>query len=542
MRVLGKTSWWIHHEKFPCKAAKEEAAASLCLVVFGQKNHKCVGTEQVQAVNTVPAQNLIKPTKLGNRRKIKMANVFKLRKVSAQCNTPKKLELRGFPHQPDGQSVKPKVTIENVEHLLNSYCITARYNVISKRVEVKSLTAQTNQVPNEVTGTDGEVAQVKKSANEDNVAITRVISLASLNNMSTSHIPEMIEAVGVNYEYNPAKEWIESLPWDGQDRLQAYYGTLETVTGYSIELKETLMYKWLLSATAAAIIQNGFYTRGVLTLQGAQNKGKTNWVRSLVNDPVLQTELIKIDHQLDANNKDSILGAASYWLVELGELDSSFKKDIARIKGFLSSDRDRVRRPYARLESDYARRTVFCATVNEPTFLVDPTGNTRWWTLEVEKINFNHGIDTQQLFAQLAVDLSKGAQWWLTDDENEMLEQCNQKYRAVSKIRDKINEYVDTTVTPSREHQSFTATSLLEHVGIKSPTNSECKECGSILRDIFGIDYFRPGMKAWRVPIIKGKSIDLNEPDQYLEHLMDDKEDQKPHLKDGDDQWDDLPF
>jgi putative DNA primase/helicase len=542
MRVLGKTSWWFHHEKFPCKAAKEEAAASLCLVVFGQKNHKCVGTEQVQAVNTVPAQNLIKPTKLGNRRKIKMANVFKLRKVSAQCNTPKKLELRGFPHQPDGQSVKPKVTIENVEHLLNSYCITARYNVISKKVEVKSLQAQINQVPNEVTETDEEVAQVKKSANEDNVAITRVISLASLNNMSTSHIPEMIEAVGVNYEYNPAKEWIESLPWDGQDRLQAYYGTLETVKGYSIELKETLMYKWLLSATAAAIIQNGFYTRGVLTLQGAQNKGKTNWVRSLVNDPVLQTELIKIDHQLDANNKDSILGAASYWLVELGELDSSFKKDIARIKGFLSSDRDRVRRPYARLESDYARRTVFCATVNEPTFLVDPTGNTRWWTLEVEKINFNHGIDTQQLFAQLAVDLSKGAQWWLTDDENEMLEQCNQKYRAVSKIRDKINEYVDVTVTPSRDHENFTATSLLEYMGVKSPTSNECRECGGILREIFGSEHIRVGGKAWRVPIRKGKCLDLNEPDQKLEYLSDEEPDQKPDLKDGDDEWDDLPF
>lgn len=542
MRVLGKTSWGIHHEKFPCKAAQGEVAASLCVVVFGQKNHKCVGTEQVKTVNTVPAQNLIKSTKLGNRRKNIMSKVLKFRRLMAMCKTPQKLVLRSFPHQPEGQSTKPKATIENVEHLLNSYGITARYNVISKRVEVKSLTAQINQVPNEVTETDGEVAQVKKSANEDNVAITRVISLASLNNMPTTHIPEMIEAVGVNYEYNPAKEWIESLPWDGQDRLQAYYGTLETVKGYSIELKETLMYKWALSATAAALTPNGFYTRGVLTLQGTQNKGKTNWVRSLINDPVLQTELIKIDHQLDANNKDSILGAASYWLVELGELDSSFKKDIARIKGFLSSDRDRVRRPYARLESDYARRTVFCATVNEPTFLVDPTGNTRWWTLEVEKINFNHGIDMQQLFAQLAVDLSKGAQWWLTDEENEMLEQCNQKYRAVSKIRDKINEYVDATVTPSREHQSFTATSLLDHMGIKNPTNSECRECGAILRELFGIDYFRPGAKAWRVPIIKGKSLDLTEPDQYLEHLMDDKKDQKPDLKDGDDEWEDLPF
>ena len=32
-------------------------------------------------------------------------------------------------------------------------------------------------------------------------------------------------------------------------------------------------------------------------------------------------------------------------------------------------------------------------------------------------INFEHGIDMQQLFAQLAVDLEKGEQWWLTPEE-----------------------------------------------------------------------------------------------------------------------------
>jgi putative DNA primase/helicase len=293
------------------------------------------------------------------------------------------------------------------------------------------------------------------------------------------------------------------------DRLQAYYDTLETANGYSIELKETLMYKWLLSATAAALKESGFYTRGVLTLQGSQNKGKTNWVRSLVNDLVLQAKLVKIDHQLDANNKDSILGATAYWLVELGELDSSFKKDIARIKGFLSSDRDRVRRPYDRFESDFPRRTVFCATVNESAFLVDPTGNTRWWTLEVVNINFAHGIDTQQLFAQMAVDFAKGEQWWLTDEENEMLEQCNQQYRAVSKIQDKINEYVDVKATPSANDKMFTATALLEYMGVKSPTNSECRECGSILRQYFGSDFIRPGAKAWRVPLARDSQFDL---------------------------------
>jgi putative DNA primase/helicase len=284
--------------------------------------------------------------------------------------------------------------------------------------------------------------------------------------------------------------------------------------------------------------ESGFYTRGVLTLQGSQNKGKTNWVRSLVNDLELQARLVKIDHQLDANNKDSILGAAAYWLVELGELDSSFKKDIARIKGFLSSDRDRVRRPYDRFESDFPRRTVFCATVNESAFLVDPTGNTRWWTLEVVNINFAHGIDTQQLFAQMAVDFEKGEQWWLTDEENEMLEQCNQQYRAVSKIRDKINEYVDVNATPTGKDHMFTATTLLEHMGIKSPTNSECRECGSILREYFGSLAIRAGAKAWRVPMIRHGQFDVYV--ETLAHL--EIKDESEVDEQVNDEWNDLPF
>jgi hypothetical protein len=464
-----------------------------------------------------------------------MSNLLKFRRLTAMCKTPQKLELRSFPHQPEGKSDKPKVTLENVEHLLKSYGISACYNVISKKVEVRN-------IGDELSGVDGESDELTlvktKGANGDNVAFTRVLSLAGLNNMSTSHIYEMVAAIGEENQYNPAKEWIESRPWDGVDRLQAYYDTLETANGYSIELKETLMYKWLLSATAAGLKESGFYTRGVLTLQGSQNKGKTNWVRSLVNDLELQARLVKIDHQLDANNKDSILGAAAYWLVELGELDSSFKKDIARIKGFLSSDRDRVRRPYDRFESDFPRRTVFCATVNESAFLVDPTGNTRWWTLEVVNINFAHGIDTQQLFAQMAVDFEKGEQWWLTDEENEMLEQCNQQYRAVSKIRDKINEYVDVNATPTGKDHMFTATTLLEHMGIKSPTNSECRECGSILREYFGSLAIRAGAKAWRVPMIRHGQFDV-----YVETLA--------HLEIKDvfgvdrkenDEWDDLPF
>ena len=56
-------------------------------------------------------------------------------------------------------------------------------------------------------------------------------------------------------------------------------------------------------------------------------------------------------------------------IVELGELDATFRKsDIASLKSFITSDRDVLRRPYARLESEFARRTVFLHRLTQSNF------------------------------------------------------------------------------------------------------------------------------------------------------------------------------
>lgn len=94
----------------------------------------------------------------------------------------------------------------------------------------------------------------------------------------------------------------------------------------------------------------------------------------------------------------------------------------------------------------------------------------------------------------------------LTDAETAALEQCNQKFRAVSKVRDKINQFVDTSRMPSSDDRQFTATSLLAEFDMKNPTNAECRECGTILREIFGSEHIAAGAKFWRVPLKVGPS------------------------------------
>ena len=263
------------------------------------------------------------------------------------------------------------------------------------------------------------------------------------------------------------------------------------------------MYRWVLSPVAAALMESGFRCRGVLTLQGKQGLGKTAWVASLVPDVKLRAQTVLLNHHLDGSNKDSITRAASNWIVEIGELDSSFKKDVARLKGFITADTDKVRRPYGRLDSEYPRRTVFCATVNDSNFLVDSTGNSRWWTIPVTKINYQHGIDMQQLFAQLVIDYENGTQWWLTPEEERVLEQHNNAHRVVSAIRERIMNAVDADISePSRALlPPMTSIEVLQAIGINFPTNPQCKECAGILRELFGDSKKVNGKVSWRVPL-----------------------------------------
>jgi putative DNA primase/helicase len=391
---------------------------------------------------------------------------------------------KSFPHKPSiGFYIYP-ATLDNLAFLFEQYGVVVRYNVIKKRILVI--------IPGLTSSVD----------NADNTAFTHILHLAKMNHLSTSDLAGLIDAIADKNLYNPVVDWIHSKSWDCVDRLPNIYATIETADDFPRDFKETLMRKWLMSAVAAALKPSGFKARGVLTLQGAQGIGKTSWLSSLVPDEALRFTLVKTDHHLDAGNKDSIMTAVSHWLVEIGELDSSFRKDVARLKGFLTSDSDKLRRPYARGDSEYARKTVFFASVNQEDFLVDSTGNSRFWTIPATKINYQHGIDMQQLWAQLAVLFNEGETWWLTPEEEAQLDRFNANHRSVSSLREQIQDWFDMSLLANDSKlPALTATQVLQRLDIKSPTNPQTRECGSILRELLGTPKKIRGSMKWRVPV-----------------------------------------
>lgn len=403
-------------------------------------------------------------------------------KPAAPTKSRRAIAKNDFPDGFQYGGVPVPTTIENIEFMLQKMGITVRYNVIKKKLEI------------DIPGHRGT------ADDRDNATMTAIISAASLNGFAVSLVPQFVEALGDKHAYNPVADWIKSKAWDGQDRLATFFDTVQTNADYPSKMKETLLRKWLLSAVAAALLPSGFRNRGVLTLQGPQGIGKTSWVLALVSDARIQEQCVKVDHHLDSSDKDSVIGAVSHWVVELGELDSSLKKDVARLKGFLTAISDKVRRPYARVDSEYPRRTVFVATVNENNFLVDTTGNSRWWTIPVISLDFNHGIDMQQLYAQLAVEMEKGEIWWLTDDEETQLALLNAPHQSVSVVEDLVLAHIDDSLKGRASNPQVTASELLRLLGIDKPTNGQAKECATVLRGLLGASSRIKGRDIWRFP------------------------------------------
>lgn len=419
----------------------------------------------------------------------------------------KPLDPMDFPNPPKSKGSLLPQTIPNLRYILNKYGVTVRYNVIKKKIEIK--------LPQAIVSVD----------NSDNVAMTYIMSLASLNGLNTFLNASYVEALAESNPYNPVKNWIESKPWDGVDRIPEIVATITTREDFPAELKYTLIYRWLLSAAAAVLKKNGFKARGVLTLQGPQGCGKTTWVNRLVPDAALAAQAIRVDLHLDPSNKDSILTAITHWIAEIGEVDSSLRKDVARLKGFLTSDQDKVRRPYAKGDSNYGRRTVFCATVNAYDFLVDRTGNTRWWVLPVESIDYAHNVDMQQVFAQLAKDFFKGEQWWLTKEEEALLEACNRDHQSISAIHELLLERIDLNLKGDKSNKAMSNREILSMLGYDRPTNPQFKESASILRDLIGEPKKINGTMKWRMPLRRESDLhgdldaQIESIEQSLEYL-----------------------
>jgi putative DNA primase/helicase len=310
---------------------------------------------------------------------------------------------------------------ENTAALLEAHGILARYNLMRHRLEVVMPELESEPEYHE------------------NKSLAALSALAESNGLAEkqtfSHMTLLMKP------YHPVWDWICSEVWDGRDRMPEFLGTLTASLDQDSALYAVLIEKWMNACVKAVMPRRKgevFRPPGVLTLQGAQGMGKSRWIEALAP---AGSGWVLSGAALDPHDKDSVTQLTSVWIVELSELDGTFDRaHIAAIKAFVDRPSDTYRRPYARTDEQVERRTMMAASVNPRAFLADETGSRRWWALSVDSINPDHGINMQQLWAQVRLRVEAGATWWLTAEEHMRLTVSNYQHTAADPLIEELWE------------------------------------------------------------------------------------------------------
>lgn len=329
-----------------------------------------------------------------------------------------------------GEIVGGLCHVENLEWLLCEYGITARYNVITKEQELN--------IP-------GMTSHLSDNSEGHKLEIVR--SLCDVNGLPSQRVQEQLTAIANSKPWNPVVDYALSQPWDGNNRIGAVCDTV-IVDDKIAMWRDAAVSKFLIAAICLAMNDgvNKFSVKAILVFQGRQGMGKTPWARILTGE---LSGLLEEGHLLNPESKDSVTVALKSWIVELGELDATTKKaDVAALKAFITKHTDTIRLPYAAKISTWPRRTAFFGTVNPSSFLVDNTGNDRYWSLPVLDLKLGDldKVDKQQLWAQVLhlvqTDLKNGVRepWALTADERVSQTSVNEAFRMLTPIEESITD------------------------------------------------------------------------------------------------------
>ena len=183
-----------------------------------------------------------------------------------------------------------------------------------------------------------------------------------------------VTSVAEEKMYHPIKSYLESLEWDGNERLDTMF--IRWLGAEDNELNRVITRRWMIAAVDR-IIRPGKQFDQILITCGPQGIGKSKLLRMLARG--------YFTNSISAVNMGKATAELlqGMWIVELGELDGMRRGEQTAIKNFITATSDRYRSPYAREAKTHERQCVLAGTSNEGSFLRDDTGERRYWIMPV---------------------------------------------------------------------------------------------------------------------------------------------------------------
>jgi len=243
-------------------------------------------------------------------------------------------------------------------------------------------------------------------ADADDLELVRHIqSTLALPRIGREAVSQAVIQVAYKRRRNCVQEWVDSLKWDGQKRLEQFFA--DHMGAENTEYCQNTSRNFWLSM-AARIYRPGCKVDNMIILEGPQGVGKSTALQIIGGDWFAE------QHESATNPKAFAEILQGKLLVEISEMESFSNAEVNRVKQTITCRSDRFRAAYSRHAADHPRTCVFVGTTNREDWNRDETGARRFWPIACGGDIDLEGIRAARdhLFAEARDRLMAGEDYW----------------------------------------------------------------------------------------------------------------------------------
>ena len=267
---------------------------------------------------------------------------------------------------------KPKPTIFNFKSIMlkKDFYANVRFNVLANYAERHITTVKNGK----------ETVAIRRWTDADE-ALSKEYIEQEFGIYSDKKHYDALRILFQERSYNPVLEILQNLPkWDGVDRCEHFLTkwALADDTPYVHECSRLIF-----AGGIWRMMLPGCKMDDVVVLIGKQGGGKSSLIRFLAlhDDYFGEIKTVEGDKATEQ--------LAGKWICEIPELAAFTRaKEVEAVKAFITRQKDSYRKPYDRNVDDRPRRCIFVGSTNNPNFLVDLTGNRRFYPVQTRSVGY----------------------------------------------------------------------------------------------------------------------------------------------------------
>lgn len=183
-----------------------------------------------------------------------------------------------------------------------------------------------------------------------------------------------VNIVSEHWSFHPVRDALSSFKWDGVARLATFL--IDFLGCPDLPYYREIAVKWFVAGVARTF-EPGHKFDFAIILEGVQGKRKSTMIRIIGLNWAGE---LKADFHDEKRLVEQMMGN---FVMELPELSSFSRSSVEDMKAFMAAVINFVRLSYAHHPETFKRQCIFMGSTNKDQYLLDDTGNRRFWPCPV---------------------------------------------------------------------------------------------------------------------------------------------------------------